>query len=67
MMEKKIKVEQQDLEQIKVYSDQQAKPQAQAIPQRTMPYLSVILNTINEELINLDTEVTLMEAILSRG
>lgn len=67
MMEKKVKIKQQNFKQMMAYPDQSAKPQAQAIPKHTIPYPPAIVNTTNEELIDLNLEVVLMGAILSRG
>lgn len=66
-MKEKVKIEQQDFKRMKVYPNQPIKPQAQAVFQRITPRPSAAPNATDEELIDLDAEMTLIKAILSRG
>lgn len=51
---------------MKVYPNQPAKPQSQAAFQHITTRSSAVPNAIDKELIHLDIEVALIEAILSR-
>lgn len=52
---------------MKIYPNQPAKSQAQAIFQRTILYLFAISDAKDEELMDLDVEVAIIKATLSRS
>lgn len=68
MMEEKIKVEQQDFEQIKANPNQTADPPTQQVFNRTTARLFDAPNTTTtakKNIVDINAEAALMEAILS--